>query len=171
MLDEKDEKILNLLRGNARMSWQEIGEAVGISRVAARKRVRKLEEAGIIRGYNTCIYRDGEIKAFIEITTTMEAYDEVLCYVSTRTSWVRQIYSMVKENTIMMIAVTESAEDLRYLARIIAKHDGVTELRVNAVAEVIKDVYGGVRRYDEYWKSQNGGADGECIKESEGGLQ
>ena len=49
MLDEKDEKILNLLRGNARMSWQEIGEAVGISRVAARKRVRKLEEAGIIR--------------------------------------------------------------------------------------------------------------------------
>ena len=35
-MDEKDEKILDLLQGNARMSFQELGEALGISRVAAK---------------------------------------------------------------------------------------------------------------------------------------
>jgi predicted ArsR family transcriptional regulator len=63
MLDEKDEKILELLKGNVRMSYQELGDALGLSRVAAKKRVQKLEAAGIIRGYNTCIYRGDEVRA------------------------------------------------------------------------------------------------------------
>ena len=155
MLDEKDEKILELLRGNARMSWEDLGKHLGITRVAAKKRVQKLEEAGIIRGYNTCIYRDGEIKAFLDIETSFEAYDDVLRYVSTHSAWVRQIYTMVKENHIMMVAVTKSSEDLRYLARTIAKHEGVKTIRLNAVSEVIKDVYGGIDRYGKESASAN----------------
>ena len=42
-MDKKDERILDLLKGNARMSYQEIGKALGMSRVAAKKRVDKLE--------------------------------------------------------------------------------------------------------------------------------
>ena len=41
-MDRTDEQILNLIKGNARMSYQEIGDSIGISRVAAMKRVRKL---------------------------------------------------------------------------------------------------------------------------------
>ena len=47
---ERREKILDLMKGNARISYQELGEAIGMSRVAAKKRVRKLEQDGIIRG-------------------------------------------------------------------------------------------------------------------------
>ena len=50
-MDRTDEKILDLLKGNARMSFQELGNALGMSRVAAKKRVTKLEKAGIIHGY------------------------------------------------------------------------------------------------------------------------
>jgi DNA-directed RNA polymerase subunit beta' len=46
-VDKTDEKILDLLKGNARMSYQELGDALGLSRVAAKKRVQKLEAAGI----------------------------------------------------------------------------------------------------------------------------
>ena len=56
-MDRNDEQILDLMKGNARISFQELGAALGMSRVAAKKRVKKLEEAGIIRGYNTTIYR------------------------------------------------------------------------------------------------------------------
>ena len=50
-MDEKDEKILTALQDNARMSWQELGELTGISRVAARKRVEKLRaEAAVTDG-------------------------------------------------------------------------------------------------------------------------
>ena len=60
-MDKTDKKILDLLKGNARMTYQQLGDELGMSRVAAQKRVKKLEEAGIIRGYNTTIYRDDEV--------------------------------------------------------------------------------------------------------------
>ena len=155
-MDEKDSKILKLLRGNARMTYQEIGEELGMSRVAAKKRVQKLEKEGVIRGYNTCIYRDGEIRAFILVETTPERFDTMLRYVSTRMQWVRQIFCLYRQNHFMMIVATPSSEDLRYMANVIAKQEGVIKVTCDAVSEVIKDVYGGVRRYEENWEPQRG---------------
>ena len=54
-MDESDRKILDLIRDNARMSFSEIGSAVGISRVSVKKRMTAMEEAGIIKGYHTVI--------------------------------------------------------------------------------------------------------------------
>ena len=42
-LDELDQKIVQLLIKNARMSYSEIGSLVGISRVAVKMRVQSLE--------------------------------------------------------------------------------------------------------------------------------
>ena len=63
-MDKTDERILDLLKSNARMSYQELGDAIGMTRVAAKKRVQKLEREGIIRGYNTYIVRDDEVTMF-----------------------------------------------------------------------------------------------------------
>ena len=49
-LDQLDQKIVELLIGNARMSYSEIGDQVGISRVAVKSRIQALEERGIIEG-------------------------------------------------------------------------------------------------------------------------
>ena len=54
-LDELDQKILQLLIQNARMSYSEIGQQVGISRVAVKMRVQALEKKGIIEEYTTVI--------------------------------------------------------------------------------------------------------------------
>ena len=54
-MDNTDERILDIMKGSARISFQELGDKLGISRVAAMKRVRKLEEEGVIRQYNTCM--------------------------------------------------------------------------------------------------------------------
>jgi DNA-binding Lrp family transcriptional regulator len=88
-MDEKDKQILNMIRNDARMSYQEIGDKLGITRVAAGKRIAKLEKAGIIRGYNTYIKRDDEITMLIDIITTSEGFDRVLEYVATRTVYAR----------------------------------------------------------------------------------
>lgn len=45
-LDELDQKIVQLLIKNARMSYSEIGSLVGISRVAVKMRVQSLEKQG-----------------------------------------------------------------------------------------------------------------------------
>jgi len=59
ILDEKDRMILNFLAENARMSYTEIGKKLGISRVAAMKRVTNLENNGFIRGYHADISING----------------------------------------------------------------------------------------------------------------
>ncbi len=35
-MDDIDKMILDLIKGNVRMSWEEFGKAIGTSRVAAR---------------------------------------------------------------------------------------------------------------------------------------
>ena len=145
-MEEKDKQILNMIKGNARKSYQEIGDALGISRVAAKKRIAKLEEAGIIRQYNTYIKRDDEITMLIDIITTPEGFDRVLEYVATRTVYVRQIYTTLKEYHIHLVAVSDSLEQINYMAKIIKKAciDDIVEYHARQVREIIKDVYGGI---------------------------
>ena len=157
-MDKTDEKILELMKGNARLSYQELGDAIGMTRVAAKKRVKKLEREGVIRGYNTCIYRYQDITLFIDIVTAPGKFESVLKYVSTRTAYVRQIFRTTKENHIHMVAVSDSVENLKYLTRMIQKKCGedIIEIHSHAVKEVIKDVYGGIR-YEQRSESDGDG--------------
>src|SRR5687767_2394344 len=51
-MDETDLKVLETLMQDARISWASLGETLGLSPPAAAERVRKLESAGIIRGFS-----------------------------------------------------------------------------------------------------------------------
>lgn len=50
-LDTTDRAILRELQDDARLSYAEIGRRVGLSSPAVQERVRKMEDAGIIKGY------------------------------------------------------------------------------------------------------------------------
>jgi Lrp/AsnC family leucine-responsive transcriptional regulator len=52
LLDETGWHLLHELQQNARLSYTELGQRVGLSLPAVAERVRKLEEAGIITGYH-----------------------------------------------------------------------------------------------------------------------
>ena len=54
-LDKLDQKIIRLLIENARISYSDIGEETGISRVAVKARIQALEKKGIIEEYTTII--------------------------------------------------------------------------------------------------------------------
>jgi Lrp/AsnC family transcriptional regulator, leucine-responsive regulatory protein len=50
-IDGTDVKILGALNGHARIPMNELAREIGMSAPSAAERVRRLEEAGIIRGY------------------------------------------------------------------------------------------------------------------------
>src|SRR3954451_15602692 len=50
-MDDVDSEILRLLREDGRLSWRDLGAAVGLSANAAAERVRRLRKAGIITGF------------------------------------------------------------------------------------------------------------------------
>lgn len=69
-LDELDQKIIQLLVKNARMSYSDIGEKIGISRVAVKARIQALENKGIIEEYTTIINPqkiNGAVSCYFEI--------------------------------------------------------------------------------------------------------
>ena len=53
--DPTDERILSVLVRNARATWREIGDEVGLSANAAAQRVHRLEEQGWVRGYTALL--------------------------------------------------------------------------------------------------------------------
>jgi Lrp/AsnC family leucine-responsive transcriptional regulator len=50
-LDKTDWEIIQALQENARLSFTELGQVVGLSRPAVAERVRRLEESQVITGY------------------------------------------------------------------------------------------------------------------------
>jgi len=50
-LDSLDERIISMLQSNGRLSYEELGTQVGLSASAALRRVKRLEESGVIAGY------------------------------------------------------------------------------------------------------------------------
>jgi DNA-binding Lrp family transcriptional regulator len=54
-MDRIDQQIVALLRENARRSFQDIGRRVSLSAPAVKRRVDRLEQNGVIRGYSATV--------------------------------------------------------------------------------------------------------------------
>ncbi|MEY3271389.1 MAG: hypothetical protein RLZZ341_290, partial [Pseudomonadota bacterium] len=50
-IDAIDQRILQALQANGRATYDELAQAVGLSASAVLRRVKRLEEAGVIAGY------------------------------------------------------------------------------------------------------------------------
>ncbi len=71
-IDQFDQKILQLLQQDARISHAEIGRKVYLSQPAVSERIKRLEAAGVIRGYRADISPRAlgyQITAMIRIST------------------------------------------------------------------------------------------------------
>lgn len=80
-MDEMDIKILELLENNGRMSHEEIGKRLNISRPAIHQRVSKLEQSGIIKGYKTEInwIKVGQgIRAIVSINVRTSDFNKMM---------------------------------------------------------------------------------------------
>jgi Lrp/AsnC family leucine-responsive transcriptional regulator len=70
-LDETDRRILAELQGDCKAPLAQVGKRVGLSAPSVMERIRKLEEAGIIRGYHAVLDSRGvglDVTAFIGVS-------------------------------------------------------------------------------------------------------
>ncbi len=70
-MEALDRKLVDLLRQDGRMSYTDLGKAMGLSTSAVHQRVRRLEERGAITGYAAQVSPDAlglPLTAFISIT-------------------------------------------------------------------------------------------------------
>jgi Lrp/AsnC family leucine-responsive transcriptional regulator len=70
-VEDLDRRIVELLRADGRMSYTDLGKAMGLSTSAVHQRVRRLEERGVVKGYTALVdftALDLPLTAFISIS-------------------------------------------------------------------------------------------------------
>ena len=106
-LDAIDWKILHELQRDGRMTNVELSQRVGISAPPCLRRVRRLEEAGVIRGYRALL--DGpalgmEVVAFCLIGLKHQAEAELKAFAERTRNWpiVREAWMVSGESDFLL---------------------------------------------------------------------
>ena len=144
-LDALDQKIVRLLIENARISYSDIGQEVGISRVAVKAHIQALEQRGIIEEYTTIINPQkisGAVSCYFEIETLPDALSNATEVLS-QNQTITQIYRVTGQNKLHVHAVASSNEEMEALIRnVIDPLPGVVSSSCNIILSRIKDVKG-----------------------------
>ena len=144
-LDESDQKIVRLLIENARVSYSDLGDKIGLSRVAVKARIQALEQRGIIEEHTTVINPQkisGAVSCYFEIETTPGSLSEVIDILN-RSDTVTQIYRVTGRDKLHVHAVAASGEEMEtFLHAVIDTLPGVVSCSCNIILSRIKDIKG-----------------------------
>ena len=144
-LDALDQKIVRLLIENARISYSDIGEKIGISRVAVKARIQAMEERGIIEEYTTIINPQkisGAVSCYFEIETLPDTLGRVT-EILEQDETITQIYRVTGKNKLHVHAVAASSEEMEKLIReVIDPLPVVVSCDCNIILSRIKDIKG-----------------------------
>lgn len=144
-LDALDQKIIRLLIENARISYSDIGQNVGLSRVAVKARIQALEQRGIIEEYTTIINPQkisGAMSCYFEIETLPDTFDKVIKALE-ENQVITQIYRVTGKNKLHVHAVASSNEEMEHLIeQVIDPLPGVVSCDCNMILSRIKDIKG-----------------------------
>jgi Lrp/AsnC family leucine-responsive transcriptional regulator len=143
-LFETDRRLLSLLQQDCRISNQELANAVGMSASACWRRVRALEEAGVISGYVALI--DGEsvgqrFSAIVHVTLQRHErlhLDQVIDALSRRPE-VLQVFATTGEADYHVHVLCEDKDAYNvFLEEFLFRLPGVAQVRTNLVLKSIK---------------------------------
>ncbi len=144
-LDTIDQKILQLLIQNARASYSDIGQRIGISRVAVKSRIQALEQKGIIEEYTTIVNPrkiSGAMSCYFEIETLPESLGQVTRILE-QNEIITQIYRVTGRNKLHVHAVASSNEEMEMLIqKVIDPLPGVVSCGCNVILSRVKDIKG-----------------------------
>jgi len=150
-LDETDNKILDILRADARTPYAEIGKELGIARQTVKNRVDAMEERGIIKGYVTLVDVTDDIEAMlvlVDIDAHPEYFNDVIEYLQ-KDPMVKKLYQMTGGCRLHAMVVISSQRQLQnYVHRLRNNLMGVKYISYSAALSILKDS-GGVRHYEE----------------------
>ena len=135
-IDETDRQLLDELQTDSKRSLKEIGTAVGLSAPSVMERVRKLENAGIIKGYHALLdaRKVGlDISAFIGVSIASPVQ------LASFETWVESIPQILEchhvtgGHTLLLKVKTQNTGDLEKLIRRIRSMEGVASTETMVV--------------------------------------
>ena len=146
-LDHTDLKILSLLQEDGRMSNQELAERVFLSPSSCLRRVRLLEEHGIIARYSAVLDTAAlglEVDAFVQVTMRRDVERWHENFSASLRAWPEVVGSYIitgEANYLLRVRARSLKHFSAFILEKLYKTDGVLDIRSNIVLQTIKDTH------------------------------
>ena len=144
-LDEIDRAILAELQADGRMTNVELARRVGISAPPCLRRVRTLEEAGLIRGYHANVDARAlgfEVQVFVMVGLTSQAESDLAAFESLCRAWplVRECHMLNGEVDFILKCVAPDLSTFQsFLTEKLTAADNVASVKTSLVIRDAKD--------------------------------
>jgi len=144
-LDRIDRRILRNLLTDGRMTNVELARRVGISAPPCLRRVRALEEAGMIRGYHADLASEAlgfNLIAFIHITLATHSPDNAKKFraLVNRVDDIQEAYSLTGDADYLLKAVLRDLKSLSDIVNnVLMPHPSVAHVRSSIVLDRLKE--------------------------------
>lgn len=148
VLDTVDRRILEVLQKNGRITFDELAREVQLSSSAALRRVRRLEEAGVIAGYAAVVPPEQvglNLTAYINVrldkrpdSHKRQPMDQFSAAVQ---AWpeVAECVALTGEvDYLLQVVVQDMAHYTRFVMDTLLRHPGVKDCRTSFVLDRIK---------------------------------
>ncbi|MBQ4833450.1 Lrp/AsnC family transcriptional regulator [Pseudoalteromonas sp. MMG010] len=137
MISPQDEKLLAILKTNARASVSDLARLLNLSRSTVQSRMLKLEHAGVIKGYSVD-YGDDYLASLVSAHVSIKVKQKL----TTKTNLelkhidaISQLYAISGEFDLIAIVQASNLEQLSHLLDDIGNLDGVERTTSSVILE------------------------------------
>lgn len=137
MISSQDQKLLGLLRQNARASITDLARALHVSRSTVQNRIRRLETSGVIRGYSVQLggeFAASQVEAHVSIKVVQKLTNRTNAALE-ELNQVTQLFSVSGEYDLIAIVQARSLEELSAVLDEIGNLEGVERTNSAVVLE------------------------------------
>jgi Lrp/AsnC family transcriptional regulator for asnA, asnC and gidA len=141
-IDEIDIQILSMLRLNSRAANIEVARDLKISEATVRRRIKNLEEKGIIKGYSTYIdYQliENPVKAYVHLGVASETRDDVVKKIVAHNRAVA-VYRVTGDFEILCVMLFVDMSEMQTFIDSYLKMEGITKVLTQIVMSPYKGV-------------------------------
>ena len=141
-IDQIDIQILSMLRLNSRASNIEIARELKISEATVRRRIKNLEQKGIIKGYSTYIdYQliENPVKAYVHLGVSSDQRDDVVKKICAHNRAVA-VYRVTGDFEILCVMLFVDMSEMQTFIDSYLKMEGIGEIKTQIVMSPYKGV-------------------------------
>jgi Lrp/AsnC family leucine-responsive transcriptional regulator len=144
MIDEQDRNILSRLTDDARISWAEIAQELGLSAPAVAERVKRLKQRGLIRGFHAVLDPVSlglGLTAFVAVTLTHPRNRDSFLKMVRKQGEVKEAHHLAGEDDFLLkVHCRDTAHLEHFLTNILKSVAGVQRTRTSIVLGTAKEL-------------------------------
>lgn len=145
ILDSTDIRILHCLQHDGRISNQELAERVSLSPSACLRRLRNLEDSGIVRGYRPVLDAERlgvELEALVHVSMRQDEADWHERFVEQVQGWPEVVSAYIvtgASNYVLRVQARNLKQFSDFIVTRLNRAHGVTDIRSEIILQTVKE--------------------------------